>query len=222
MTNDAKKAKKREQLERLLSLALGSVWLVWAADTALIAAEENRGIYALYFCLHILIAILYFIRKLPRAYPSKLHPHVVAMASTFYIFCLQPSLVPSNLTQSTLILLFGFSIVFWASICLGRNFGIRPVYRGFTEIGPYRFARHPIYTGYMVMDIGFLVENPSVWNLSVILVAAALFLWRAIMEEDVLAAHEPAYVSYMKQVRKRFFPQFVSHRLVTTPSSKPD
>ena len=45
-------------------------------------------------------------------------------------------------------------------ITLGRSFGVVPANRGVVVGGPYNFVRHPIYTGYLITHVAFLVANP--------------------------------------------------------------
>jgi protein-S-isoprenylcysteine O-methyltransferase Ste14 len=49
---------------------------------------------------------------------------------------------------------------------LGRSFGLLPAQRGLVVVGPYRFVRHPIYFGYLIGHIGFLLVNFSWRNAS--------------------------------------------------------
>ena len=49
-------------------------------------------------------------------------------------------------------------------------------------------SRHPIYTGYLITHVGFLLAHPTPWNVAVILIADTALILRALMEERVLSA----------------------------------
>jgi protein-S-isoprenylcysteine O-methyltransferase Ste14 len=58
-------------------------------------------------------------------------------------------------------------IVVCGKLSLGRSFGLAPANRGVVST-TYRFARHPIYLGYLITHLGFLVANPTGWNFAVL------------------------------------------------------
>ena len=55
-----------------------------------------------------------------------------------------------------------------AKVVLGRSFGLLPAQRGLVTAGPYRIVRHPIYFGYLIGHIGFLLVNFSWRNAAVL------------------------------------------------------
>jgi hypothetical protein len=65
--------------------------------------------------------------------------------------------------------------------------------------GPYTLVRHPIYTGYLVTHVGFLMAHPTAQNVAVILIADAALILRALMEERVLSA-DTLYQQYCRRV----------------------
>jgi len=113
-----------------------------------------------------------------------------------------------NAPLGSVLLCAGAVLAIGAALSLGRSFGIRPVLRQVQTGGLYRAVRHPLYASYMVMDVGELVANLSFWNAGVAMFGAALFVWRAKLEEGVLC-RDPAYAAYVKQVSARFVPAVV-------------
>ena len=83
---------------------------------------------------------------------------------------------------------------------LGRSFGIVAANRGVKTGGPYRLVRHPAYLGYLIGYIGYVAENPSVANLSLLCVSTAFQLVR-IGEEERLLSGDSTYDAYRRSVR---------------------
>jgi len=94
---------------------------------------------------------------------------------------------------------------FAAKLTLGRCFGLLPACRGIVVAGPYRVVRHPIYLGYLVGHIGFLLVNFSLRNVVVLATLYAAQLIRIVLEERVLGTSEE-YRSYRQRVRWRLIP----------------
>jgi protein-S-isoprenylcysteine O-methyltransferase Ste14 len=100
----------------------------------------------------------------------------------------------------------GLALIVVSKLTLGRSFGLVPANRGVVCSGPYRFVRHPIYLGYLVTHVAFVVANPLVWNLCLLLAADTALLLRAVYEERTLE-HDAAYVAYQSRVRWRILPR---------------
>jgi protein-S-isoprenylcysteine O-methyltransferase Ste14 len=99
----------------------------------------------------------------------------------------------------------GLLIIIGGKLSLGRSFGLIPANRGIVSSGLYRLVRHPIYMGYLVTHVAFVVANPSVWNVVVLVAADTALLARAVCEEGTLAK-DPGYRAYQTQVRWRVCP----------------
>jgi len=106
-------------------------------------------------------------------------------------------LLPDELT--VMVSAIGLALVIVGKMTLGRSFGVAPANRGVVVRGPYGFVRHPIYTGYLIIHIAFLVANPSPWNIAMIVIADVALVFRALMEERVLSADE-TYQGYCQRV----------------------
>ena len=107
------------------------------------------------------------------------------------------SVAPDLLTAT--ISALGLLLVVVGKVTLGRSFGVVPANRGVVVRGPYTLVRHPIYTGYLITHVGFLMAHPAPWNAFVLLVADSALVLRALMEERVLSA-DVAYQGYCRRV----------------------
>lgn len=103
------------------------------------------------------------------------------------------------------LMLVGLVIHLGAKLSLRRSFGIVPADRGVRTGGFYRLVRHPMYAGYMLAHLGFLLVSPSLWNMAVYAFGWTMLIMRMKAEEAVLAAN-PGYRAYMQRVRWRVMP----------------
>lgn len=95
---------------------------------------------------------------------------------------------------------------FAAKLVIGRSFGVLPAVRGIVIGGPYRIVRHPIYLGYLIGHIAFLLVNFSWRNLIVLSVLYAVQVLRIRREETILSANSADYRLYQQRVRWRLVP----------------
>jgi protein-S-isoprenylcysteine O-methyltransferase Ste14 len=83
-----------------------------------------------------------------------------------------------------LLTIVGFLIVTWATIDLGTKIGVSPAKRGEKVVkGIYRFVSHPMYLGYCIAQLGWVLVNK--WNLYIYLTALLLFALRARSESKM-------------------------------------
>jgi len=103
------------------------------------------------------------------------------------------------------IMLLGLYVQISAKVILGRSFGLIAANRGIKVAGPYRIVRHPMYAGYIVTHVGFLLAFPSLWNLGLYSTQLAVQVARLLREEHLLK-QDPSYREYAGNVRYRLFP----------------
>ncbi len=72
--------------------------------------------------------------------------------------------------------------------------------------GPYRFVRHPGYSGAILQSLGTPLLLGSVWAFVPALAAAALMATRTWFEDRMLMTGLPGYAEYASQVRHRLLP----------------
>src|SRR6516165_3592696 len=147
------------QFARLITAEIAHPELLWLAasknlDAALLVISESLGVFliltrrsATSVSTHPLDWTLSLIAVTA---PLLVAP---AAASTF---------VPSQI--ATALMFLGMIIQISAKTVLWRSYGIVPANRGVKTGGPYRFVRHPMYAGYTLTHIGFLLGFPSLQN----------------------------------------------------------
>jgi protein-S-isoprenylcysteine O-methyltransferase Ste14 len=111
---------------------------------------------------------------------------------------LQPVTRPEALGLATGLMLAGTLLAAWAAVALGRSFSLLPQARALVTWGPYRYVRHPMYLGGLLITVGevWLRFSPLVLALNVIFVAAQLVRLR--YEEALLERTFPEYAAYRR------------------------
>ena len=112
-------------------------------------------------------------------------------------------LVPDVVTAAASAL--GLAFVVLGKLTLGRSFGLVPANRGVVIRGPYALVRHPIYSGYLITHLAFLVAHPSWWNAVVVGIADTALILRALIEERVLNG-DAEYQAYCRRVEWHLVP----------------
>jgi protein-S-isoprenylcysteine O-methyltransferase Ste14 len=90
-------------------------------------------------------------------------------------------------------------------LTLRRSFGLVPANRGIVVAGPYMLVRHPIYTGYLITHLAFVLAYPQWRNIAVAICADGALIVRAMFEERILS-RDTAYQSYCARVAWHLVP----------------
>ena len=98
------------------------------------------------------------------------------------------------------LMLAGLAVSIWARWSLGANWSATVTFREGHELverGPYRFVRHPIYTGILLMVAGTTTVLGRVSGLLSLIICFLGHWWKLRREEALLAKHFPeTYPSY--------------------------
>jgi len=105
----------------------------------------------------------------------------------------------------TMIMFAGLMLTIWAKASLRQSFGIAAANRGPVSEGPYRGIRHPMYAGYILVYVGFSLNNPLLWNAAIYGAGIAFQIARIMAEERILT-QDPKYADYRTHVRHRLVP----------------
>jgi len=179
---------------------LGLAFFTFAAVISGLAAWEHPSILAWLATLHnAILAGIYARRKSARDYDHRglwlgLLAAVLPLAAPYPV-----RVHPVALTAG----ISGYALVLWSLLTLGPRFGIAPADRGLIVHGPYRFVRHPMYLGELVLRLA-LVSTSSQPFLAVgmFMGLAAIQVIRAIREERIICG----YPAYACQVHFRLIP----------------
>jgi len=171
------------------------------------------GILMLPTILHeLLIAATFIIRPRARGTLPGWRPRLVGYVNSFLILAfLQVAsrwfphwLAPtdSELLRSTgfYLWLVGSVLGLWPLWYLRTSFSLEPEARTLVMRGPYRLARHPIYTIYILSFTGIWLRSPTLPFTLALASWFALLLVRIGYEERVLTAAFPEYEEYRARV----------------------
>jgi protein-S-isoprenylcysteine O-methyltransferase Ste14 len=151
-------------------------------------------------------AALFLFRREPAAVSGRFMAWVAAPVGTFGMLLARPGGTPAASHLVTELIQFvGIMVALVSLGVLGRSFGLVAANRGLRTGGPYRFVRHPAYLGYLIAWLGYVVENPSTWNLIVLALGMTVQVVR-MHEEERLLEDDPDYRHYKLRVPSRLIP----------------
>ena len=118
--------------------------------------------------------------------------------------------VPTNTARiiSDVLFLSGVALGLWSFVYLGRGLTPSPLPNGAGKLvvkGPYAIARHPIYTGVILLSMGIALRSGNYLVIAATIALIVLFAVKARWEEKHLASTFPGYSDYMTRTG-RFVP----------------
>ena len=186
--------------ERLFLIPM-SVMVIWRIAPQL-AAHPHLAL----FLVSEVVGVALLLLQRRGEWSVDLFPVIVAFVGTGAALLVAPigtRFIPDSI--SFLLIMAGGTVSLAAKVFLGRSFGIVPANRGVKETGVYRLIRHPMYAGYMLNHLGFVLVFCSAWNVAVYAVAWTA-LWLRAVEEEKFLRRDPEYRRYAEKVRYRLIP----------------
>jgi len=194
-----------------------SDWVGVAAFTAIGVSLYTRspefGLLILPTLLQeLVVAVSFLLRPRARQGARGWLPRIVAYANSFGVMVflwyasryhpewIRATAVPSLRTAGVALWLSGAILALWPLWYLRRNFSVEPAARDLVTSGPYRWARHPIYAVYLLINAGILLGHPTIPLAAVFAGWLVLLLLRVGYEEQVLAVAFPQYREYRRRV----------------------
>jgi protein-S-isoprenylcysteine O-methyltransferase Ste14 len=135
-------------------------------------------------------------------------PRAFAIAAFAVVRFVKPSTLEIHSLAAraagTGLVIAGIAFAIWARLYLGRNWGMPMTQKDEPELvtsGPYRFVRHPIYSGILLAGAGTALVT-TLWVLVGVVGLAGLFLYSANVEEKNMSSSFPdAYGSYRARTK---------------------
>lgn len=169
-------------------------WIAWVVYWAIMAFATKRTIERRGFIGYRLVALIPVVGWVAAA--RLLH---VSSQSQLWQRSLAFGVV------SDCIVLAGAAFTVWARITLGRNWSAEVTFKQDHELiesGPYALARHPIYTGMIVMALGTAINYGRAIGFALLVSLCGGLWWKARQEERIMTRHFPAaYAEYRTRVR---------------------
>jgi protein-S-isoprenylcysteine O-methyltransferase Ste14 len=198
--------RSRIDVGRLLMVPAACAILVLDAVSLKHSATSN-GIDPLRLVGAVLVLSFYavliwcYLRRIPAtATSASFTGHAAAIAATWlsFVFPLVRGAPPGSVQQaaSDVLLVCGSAWSVWSLRFLGRNVSVLAQARSVVDRGPYRWVRHPLYTGEIVSSLGVALAMNSLAALACWLVLCGLQVYRALREEEVLLNALPDYREY--------------------------
>jgi protein-S-isoprenylcysteine O-methyltransferase Ste14 len=153
------------------------------------------------------VAFFVLIRRPTSAISVRLGDWLLAITATAAPLLVAPidSSPAFMVVPAVLLVLFGTCFQLCSKLVLRRSFGIAPANRGVKTGGPYRIVRHPMYAGYLASHVGIFMLMPSLFNLTIYVIAWWSQVLRMLAEERLLS-HDQAYLALKEKTRYRLIP----------------
>lgn len=128
---------------------------------------------------------------------------IIQFACTIFIAVTGNILPDSLILRILIVLLLAFGL--WAVFEWRFRFNILPeVPKGHSIIttGPYRFARHPMYTAFIFITIIWVMNDYSLTRFIVWCVLMLDLSYKMNLEEAILAREFPEYLNYRRKTKR--------------------
>jgi protein-S-isoprenylcysteine O-methyltransferase Ste14 len=207
MENEQQAPFKQRFVRQLVS-ALAACLVLLAIYSKVLAFKKGFWLPSVgAILLYILMFFLFVFR-----YPTQ----EASVKPKSWIFAVSGTLLPMLLTLdkgtpafmhwiSIPIELAGIVLSVIALYTLGRSFGIVAAKREIKTHGVYQAIRHPLYAGESLWFLSLVLQNLSVFNLTLFAVQSACQV-RRILEEEALLQKDETYAQYLQEVPWRIIP----------------
>jgi protein-S-isoprenylcysteine O-methyltransferase Ste14 len=163
-------------------------------------------LYQTFFLIYQVTALVLFaIRKSMVVFSSRISDYVYTLVALVSPMFFRPVVGWRGTLVGDLFVLVGAVLTVGAVLSLNNSFGIGPENRGIKTNGMYRIVRHPMYSGYLLTEVGFVFSNFSLFNL-LILAIASFFLVLRLQGEERLLKQDPAYQAYAQKTPWKLLP----------------
>jgi protein-S-isoprenylcysteine O-methyltransferase Ste14 len=98
----------------------------------------------------------------------------------------------------------GIALAIWARVHLGRNWGMPMTQKAEPELvtsGPYRFVRHPIYSGLLAGLLGTALATNLIGLIIVAILGGYFYYSASVEEKNLIATFPTAYPAYRSSTK---------------------
>lgn len=205
---------RRLDLGRLIMVPCATLMLV--VDTVALTHTTGSGLAgslrwtgsALVAAFYALIIWAYIRRGPAKATSSSVFAHAAAITGTLIPFAFPLLHSDTSSARRELIadvlLVGGTAWSVWSLRSLGKNLSVLAQARSVVQDGPYRWVRHPLYSGEIVCCLGLALAAGTAAAAGVWLTLVALQVYRARREEQILVGTLPTYAGYRTRTAALF------------------
>lgn len=185
---------------------LCALYAIFVHAHALQFLERPRASYVPFVAMEALVVVLALVRRPAGRASWSPYAWATTLGGMAAPFLMRPVAAAHDVWAGHALQLLGATVGILGMLSLSRCFGLLPAHRGeIRSCGPYRWVRHPLYASYAVLQLGYLLDNPSPRNGVVYGVALAFQVLRLLNEERFLAQY-PEYEAYRSATRWRLIP----------------
>ncbi len=167
--------------------------------------ENPRLSVSLIVVAETIAALFLIIRRDPDVTWHSWQTWLTTACGTLSPLLFRPVEAAEDVLVGEIVLVFGFAMQILSLASLNRSFGLLPALRGVKSSGMYRWVRHPLYAAYVIMYLGYLVNNQSLSNVAVAIFGTAFLVMRIHYEEDLLI-QQVDYRRYVNRTRWLMIP----------------
>jgi protein-S-isoprenylcysteine O-methyltransferase Ste14 len=187
------------------NMLLATFFIFFAYSNAQSFLENPRLSVFLIVVAETIAAIFLIIRRDPDETWHSWQTWLTTACGTLAPLLLRPVEAAEDVLVGDIVIVIGFVIQILALASLNRSFGLLPALRGVKTGGLYAWVRHPLYAAYVIIFLGYLINNQSLNNAAVALLGLAFLVMRIHYEEDLLIQHAD-YRHYVNRTRWRLIP----------------
>lgn len=187
------------------------LFLFWGSFTLIHVRTLLKGFdftELLWLIYNVTISLLFLIRVKPAVVSMNLFHWMVALITSFSGFFFLRQGTNSNpvlLFTADSLVLFAIFLGIVTAFILGRSYDFLPALRHVKTRYLYQIVRHPMYLSSIIIKLGYVLKNPSIYNILLLMIIIVLYDKRAKYEENIMS-HSTSYVDHLQQVKYRFIP----------------
>src|SRR5262245_54630143 len=170
----------------VVAVPLATVWVLFAAANFMNWQRTGRPTGLGATILELTVAVFFVIRRPAFSTSSSPLAWIATTAATFGVLAGRPGGEPLWGLEPVYaaLQLIGVALALASIAALGRSFGLVAANRGIKTGGPYALVRHPLYVAYFVTQLGYMLESPTVRNISILIAVITFQLVRVHTEEQ--------------------------------------